>query len=345
MRFVSPLLKRAIYPALHHSGLLRRVPPTSECVVVNYHGVVPAGNANEDAFLDGNLVRPEALRQQLRYLKRHFQVIAPEDFRSYIERGEALPPRSVLITCDDGLLNTLTDVLPVLSEEKISCLFFVMAASTRDEPGVLWYEELYHLMRSKPLGQLAAMLPTDGGSVQAVQNFQAEWWSAVERASRLTAEARADWMAQVRAYCGPQPVRSDRRYRLLNAGELRQLADAGMTIGAHTRTHPVLSLASEEEARREIVDSKAEIERVLERPVWAFAYPFGNPATMGEREFRIAQAAEYSCAFLNVERWAGEESNPFAIARTHVTTNMMLPEFAAHVSGVHLRLQRMAGGG
>jgi peptidoglycan/xylan/chitin deacetylase (PgdA/CDA1 family) len=272
-------------------------------------------------------------------------LIAPEDFRRCIERGEALPPKSVLITCDDGLLNTLTDMLPVLREEDIPCLFFVTSASTCDLPGELWYEELYHLMRGKPLRQLAASLPADSGATRASQTFQAEWWSAVERASRLSADARADWMAQVRAYCGPPPVRSDRRYRLLNVGELRQLADAGMTIGAHTRTHPVLSLASENEALREIVDSKAEIERALGGPAWAFAYPFGNAATIGEREFRVARATGYSCAFLNVERWAGEESNPFAIARTHVTADMTLPEFAAHVSGVHLRLQRIAGGG
>jgi peptidoglycan/xylan/chitin deacetylase (PgdA/CDA1 family) len=343
MRLVSPLLKRAVYPALHHSGVLRRFTSSRGFAVVNFHGVIPAGYSSDNKFLDGNLVRPEALREQLRYLKKHFQVIAPEDFQSCIQRGEALPPRSVLITCDDGLLNTLTDMLPVLREENVPCLFFVTSASARDLPGILWYEELFHLMRGKPIGQLAAMLPADNGASQAPQNFQAEWWSVIERASRLTAEARAGWMTEARAYCGPQPVRSEKRYRLLNVSELRKLADAGMTIGAHTRTHPVLSLASEEETWREIVDSKVEIERALGRPVWAFAYPFGNPATIGEREFRVAREAGYSCGFLNVEQWAGEESNQFAIARTHVTADMTLPEFAAHLSGVHLRLQRMAG--
>jgi peptidoglycan/xylan/chitin deacetylase (PgdA/CDA1 family) len=116
-----------------------------------------------------------------------------------------------------------------------------------------------------------------------------------------------------------------------------------MTVGAHTRTHPVLSLCSDEEARREIQESKAEIESALGRPVWAFAYPFGNPATVGAREFRLAREAGFSCAFLNVEHWAGQ-SGPLALPRTHVSGDMDLAEFEAHLSGFHTRLQRALGG-
>jgi peptidoglycan/xylan/chitin deacetylase (PgdA/CDA1 family) len=352
MRLVSPLLKRAVYPALHRSGWLDRIGPPGGYAVVNYHGVIPAGYAEGEKFLDGNLVQPEALRQELQFLKSHYHVLDPEDFRAWIEQGKPpakpLAPRSVLITCDDGLLNTFTDMLPVLQEENVRCLFFVTSASCGRDPGMLWYEELYHIMRLKPLNRTVAHLPREEGAsnlpMRSAENFQAQWWSAVRRASQLNAERRADWLASVRGQCGGETGSPEKRWRLLSYGELRKLADAGMTIGAHTRTHPVLSLSSEEEARREIQECKTEIERALGRAVWAFAYPFGNPATMGDREFHLAQQAGYSCAFLNVERWAGQESNPFALTRTHVTADMALPEFAAHLSGVHLHLQRAVGG-
>jgi hypothetical protein len=64
---------------------------------------------------------------------------------------------------------------------------------------------------------------------------------------------------------------------------------------------------------------------------------------MGEREFRLAREAGFSCAFLSVEHWATEQS-AFALPRTHVTSGMTLPEFAAHLSGFHTRLQRAVGG-
>src|ERR1700691_3986057 len=265
MSLVSPLLKRAIYPALHHSGWLARVPPPGGYAVVNYHGVVPDDYSADDTFLDGNLVQPEAFRQQLQFLKAHYHVIHPEDFRAWIEQGKRLPARAILLTCDDGLVNNLTDMLPVLRSESVACLFFVTAASCGDDPGMLWYEELYHLMRIKPLSGSDLHLLTEAG-----------------------ADSGADWMRRVRNHCGlPQGFRyesrSARRWRLLNIAELKRLAEAGMSVGAHTLTHPVLSLCSDEAARCEIQGSKTELERVLGKPVWAFAYPFGNPATMGER--------------------------------------------------------------
>lgn len=345
MRFVSPLLKRAVYPALHHAGWLDRMMPPGGFAVVNYHGVVPAGYTGDEEFPGGSLIQPLNLRKQLQFLKSHYRVIAAEDFRAWIEQGTPLPPRSVLVTCDDGLLNALTDMLPVLQDEDVSCLFFVTASSCGDQPGMLWYEELYYLMSNQPLSGLASQLPIEGGAeLDSPENFQAEWWSIVRRASQLEAEARREWMDLVRAHCGPVPDLFEKRWRLLNVGELKQLADAGMSIGAHTRTHPVLSLCGEEEARREMQECKSGIERALGRPAWALAYPFGNPCTMGEREFRLARQAGFSCAFLNVEHWAGQGSNPFALARTHMTSDMTLPEFAAHLSGVHTRLRRAVGG-
>ena len=160
-----------------------------------------------------------------------------------------------------------------------------------------------------------------------------------------------DWMDLVRSHCGTQvlrselsaALRSEKRWRLVNIAELRKLAESGMTIGAHTLSHPVLSLCSEEEARHEIRQSKNDLERALGRQVWAFAYPFGNPSTMGEREVALAREAGFMCAFLNVEHWRAGSTNPFAFPRVHVTANTTLPEFAAHLSGLHARLRRAVG--
>lgn len=318
--------------------------PTGGCAVVNYHGVVPAGNSHDEIFLDGHLVRPEAFREQIRFLKSRYHVVHPDDFRSWIEQGKALPPRAVLVTCDDGLVNTLADTLPVLQSEAIPCLFLVTAASCSSHPGPLWYEELYLLMRCNPLGADLQLPPEEGARSESSTSFHALWWRTVRQASRLDARARADWMDRVRDHSTPaQAFPCDQQRRVLNIAELKQLADAGISIGAHTLTHPVLSLCSEEEACREIRESKLSLERALGRPVWAFAYPFGNPSTMGDREVRLAREAGFSCAFLNVEHWGSEPSHAFAIPRTHVTSNTTLPEFAAHLSGLHSRLQRAVG--
>jgi peptidoglycan/xylan/chitin deacetylase (PgdA/CDA1 family) len=320
--------------------------PSGGYSVVNYHGVLPADYRSHEPFLDGNLVRQEVFREQLRFLKSHYHIIAPDDFRESLEKQEPLPHRSILVTCDDGLLNTLTEMLPVLQEEQVPCLFFVTAESCRKEPGMLWYEELYRIMRHGPLGEEAlGMLPEKPSSSRSLENFQAQWWEIVRQSSRLNTEKRSVWMNRVRGgSSSARPTDEDqKRWRLLNLDELRQLTTAGMTIGAHTLTHPILSQCSDDEVLREIQVCKMEIEKALGTKVWAFAYPYGNPATMGDREFDLAEQAGYSCAFLNVEHWHGHESSAFAIPRIHVTSDMTLPEFSAHVSGFHLRLHRAVG--
>jgi peptidoglycan/xylan/chitin deacetylase (PgdA/CDA1 family) len=339
MRLISPLLKRAVYPTLHRAGWLDHVTAPGGFAVVTYHGVLPAGYRSDEPFLDGNLIRAAVFRQQLQFLQSRYRIIAPEDFLEFLEQRKAPSPRSILITCDDGLLNTLTDMLPILQEERIPCLFFVTAASCDKTPAMLWHEELYRFMRRHPLTEEALRLLPESRPPSS-RTFQAQWWAIVERASQLHAEERNEWMTLLRPQSGAAPAGDERRWRLLDFDELKQLAAAGMTIGGHTHTHPILSLCSDEEVRREIRESKYHIERALGRKVWAFAYPYGNPVTIGDREFRFAEQAGYSCAFLNVEHWNDRESNSFAIPRIHVNSDMTLPEFAAHVSGFHTWLRR-----
>jgi hypothetical protein len=57
----------------------------------------------------------------------------------------------------------------------------------------------------------------------------------------------------------------------------------------------------------------------------------------------LAREAGFACAFLNVEHWRAAPPNPFALPRIHVTANTTIPEFAAHMSGLHARFQRAVG--
>jgi peptidoglycan/xylan/chitin deacetylase (PgdA/CDA1 family) len=344
VKLVSQLLKHTIYPVLHHAGWFARSTRGNTCAVVTYHGVLPRGYSSADELQDGHLVSLDNFRRQLRFLKAHYNVIHPEDFRAWTHHNESIPERAVLITCDDGLLNSLTDVLPVLKSEDVSCLFFVTGSSCGETPGTLWCQELFPLLRA--VAGRPAELPLNGKSrvlPAASDNFQAWWWESVRRASRLDARERAAWMDALRAQCDPIPSSFERRWRLMNLHELKQLAAGGMSIGAHTLSHPILSECSEREARLEIVSSKLELERALGQPVWAFAYPFGMPSTLGEREIRITREAGYDCAFLNVETGA-DQSDPFIFPRTHVSADTELAELEAHLSGFHARLQRAIRG-
>jgi Polysaccharide deacetylase len=65
------------------------------------------------------------------------------------------------------------------------------------------------------------------------------------------------------------------RETTLSIAELRKIAAAGHTIGAHTHTHPVLTELPEEVARKEIRICRQELASILGRAPEHFAYPYG----------------------------------------------------------------------
>jgi peptidoglycan/xylan/chitin deacetylase (PgdA/CDA1 family) len=77
---------------------------------------------------------------------------------------------------------------------------------------------------------------------------------------------------------------------IMSWDELRELAkDPLVTIGAHTKSHLALAKLSEADARAEMAESIARIERELGRPCRHFSYPYGCAKSAGPREFRIAE--------------------------------------------------------
>lgn len=63
--------------------------------------------------------------------------------------------------------------------------------------------------------------------------------------------------------------------RLLDATDARQLADAGMAVGAHSVTHPDLRALGDDELERELVESRAVIGSATGRACTTMAYPYG----------------------------------------------------------------------
>jgi peptidoglycan/xylan/chitin deacetylase (PgdA/CDA1 family) len=352
VRVVSPILKRVVYPCLANSGYLRRRAGQGGLCVVTYHGLVPQGYRVTDDRHEGSLVHAQSFREQLRLLKRCYNVVSPAQVRDWFVDGKDLPERAVLLTCDDGLKNTLTDMLPILRQENLTCLFFVLGLSAAEPVRTLWYEDLYRLLLAAPAGsyeleqlQFAFTLPLQRRSV---------WWSLVRKLSQFEAAHLEEHIETVRAYFGlPDRWHTNlasneaerRRFSLLTVNELRQFSSLGMSIGSHTLTHPVLSQQGSESAWREMSESRTVLQKAIGKPVWALAYPFGGAESVGAREMQMAEQAGFECAFMNTGGGFGASQPRYALPRIHVTATMTLPEFEAHVSGFYRefrsRMQRI----
>jgi peptidoglycan/xylan/chitin deacetylase (PgdA/CDA1 family) len=64
---------------------------------------------------------------------------------------------------------------------------------------------------------------------------------------------------------------------MMTSDQVRALHAAGMEIGAHTVTHPILAEVTDERARHEIAVSRSRLQAIIGAPVRLFAYPNGIP--------------------------------------------------------------------
>jgi peptidoglycan/xylan/chitin deacetylase (PgdA/CDA1 family) len=340
MKLVSPLLRRVVYPGLSQTGYLRRRLPAAP-VTITYHGVLPDGYRPVDSCLDGNLVEADQLRNQIKLLKAHYEIISPDDFRVCCEDDVSLPARSVLLTCDDGLRNHLTSMLPVLQEARVQCLFFVTGVGSARSPAMLWHEQLYrHLLTAG--NKVIITLPECG--VFRAEGATAKydlWIMLLDWLSAFGGVERQSLLAEIWRQLGQNDddltdendPASCERFLRLNESELRRLAMAGMTIGAHTDSHPKLSRMRADLARQEMLHNRQQLETILGREVWALAYPFGDAESVSRRDMALAEACGFSCAFMNSEGPYAAHSHRFAFPRIHVTADTGMAELEARISG------------
>jgi peptidoglycan/xylan/chitin deacetylase (PgdA/CDA1 family) len=348
MRLISPLLKHVIYPGFSKSGYLRKLASEGPATLT-YHGVFPEDYAIIDERLDGNLVSAQQLRSQLQFLKEHYELISPEDFRNWCRGKMSLPPRALLLTCDDGLRNNLTVMLPVLREFDVECLFFVTNACTEPEGAILWHErlglQLHYAAGSFTLHLSELGIHADVRDEGAKHHLGRQ---LIEALSSQAAEVRNSVLEEIQSQLDlsePWLAAEQRggpfadRFQTMGAQQLRQLADAGMCVGAHSISHPNLARMSDQLATTEIMSSRETLSKTLGEEIWAFAYPFGNHSAVSAREIALAEQCGFTCAFLNVEHPNENDASLFALPRTHVTRRMTLAEIDARISGLHASLK------
>jgi peptidoglycan/xylan/chitin deacetylase (PgdA/CDA1 family) len=116
---------------------------------------------------------------------------------------------------------------------------------------------------------------------------------------------------------------------MMTAEELRELAAAGVEIGAHTVSHPDLASLGFDECRREMSESREHLETLLGVPVRTFAYPFCS-------YHAEAVAAARDCGF-DLAATCGRRGGwqRLELRRASITGKDGLPSFALKALGVY----------
>jgi hypothetical protein len=83
---------------------------------------------------------------------------------------------------------------------------------------------------------------------------------------------------------------------VMSWNEIKEMSQNGVSFGAHTVNHPILTKLPLEEAEREILMSKQHIENKLDQAVTTFCYPNGEPGDYNSDIEKILRNNGFKCA-------------------------------------------------
>src|SRR5262249_33362711 len=254
LRWAWATLRPASHLSNGHRGRL---------TVVRHHRVYRDG----DAPLQRLGVSERVLEGQLRWLAGHARVVTLSDGVARLRSGD--PGHWVAITFDDGYADNVERALPLLEVAGLRATFY-LTSGLIESRGTLWWDEIAHWLERTPRTRITWQ------GIDLPCATRAEKVAAMDRlipTFRLALVERNARMAELRDRL---EVGDDPPCALMDWEGARQLARAGMELGAHTLSHPHLSLLEPEVQRREIERSRWLIEERTQAKVTSLAYPGGD---------------------------------------------------------------------
>ncbi len=107
--------------------------------ILMYHHVRPIDFKTSSRFTSELTLPPTEFEQQLRYLRsRGIAAVSMEDLSLYLRGREDLPPRSVILSFDDGYADNYLYALPLLQRFGLKATFFIATGFTGQNDYLSW---------------------------------------------------------------------------------------------------------------------------------------------------------------------------------------------------------------
>lgn len=209
-----------------------------------------------------------------RWMSSWFRVIPLDVAAQHLVDG-TLPARAACITFDDGYADNHDLALPILVRHGLTATFFIATGFL--DGGRMWNDTVVEAVRGCLRDRLditALGLPgapvLDLSSEAARRQALHDVLGRIKYLPLVRRQDRADAFAALTGVRLPEGL-------MMRRDQVRAMAAAGMQIGAHTVSHPILATLDDAAAANEVAKSRHELERIVQRDVRLFAYPNGKP--------------------------------------------------------------------
>lgn len=240
--------------------------PRARLAILIFHRVLP----QPDALLEEE---PDAARfdWQMRVLAEHFNVLPLGEASARLAAG-TLPARAVAITFDDGYADNAAVALPILQRHGLTATFFVSTGYLGG--GMMFNDRIIEALRRAPGPALELSAHGLGchpvGSVGERRRAVAAVIRAIKHRPPEERSRLADAVVEACGVSLPDDL-------MMRPEQVRELHRAGMEVGGHTVSHPILAKLPADAARAEIAQGRAALEAIIGDRVNLFAYPNGRP--------------------------------------------------------------------
>jgi peptidoglycan/xylan/chitin deacetylase (PgdA/CDA1 family) len=274
-------LKVAVLQTSRRMGILSAVGHsawrTSRLLILGYHGI---SQEDEHFWNPALYMSQDALRRRMELLvQSQCSVLPLSEALSRLSRHD-LPPRSVVITFDDGTYDFFARAYPVLRDYGFP---------------VTVYQTTYYSSFNRPVFDIACSYILWRGAGKTIEGLQftgtpgsidlttedsrSSVCLGIRQAARrngLSAEAKDELLEALAASLDIDlgPTRTKRLLHLMNPNELSQLVKAGIDLQLHTHHHRVPK--DRELFLREIAANREFLEAIGQSSANHFCYPSGR---------------------------------------------------------------------
>jgi peptidoglycan/xylan/chitin deacetylase (PgdA/CDA1 family) len=252
----------------------------------------------------------DEFRGQMRVLARFFRPVALVDGLRRLRAG-TLPSRAVAVTFDDGYKDNVQVALPILSEQGIPATFFIATAYL--DAGRMWNDTVIEAVRRLTPGEHA--FGHAGLEVISVPHsldrrpLVLDLLNAIKHRPQDERQEAADRLADLAGQVLPRDL-------MMRRDDVKLLIEAGMDVGGHTRTHPILSGLTVTGAEQEIAGGLDDLAAIIGHRPTLFAYPNGRRGLdYGDREVELLRRIGIEAAFVTNRGVVTCKSDPLQAPR------------------------------
>lgn len=278
--------------------------------ILVYHRVLVRNDPMRPGVPDVN-----TFNWQMELISKYFHPLSIEDALDRLVAGE-LPERGICVTFDDGYADNLLHALPVLQRWNIPATVFVSSGFL--DGGRMWNDSVIEAFSA--CNNDKVHLPEIGFDCLDISTPERRLESCHQTIKAIKYLEPNERLLKVDQICLALSNPELPNDLMLTRDQLRMLSEAGIEIGNHTVSHPVLSAVDDEIMLKELKDNSSDLESTIQKPVRFFAYPNGIPGKdfqphhrnmVKSLGFHGAVTTEWGVSDSLTDRWALPRFTPW----------------------------------